>query len=289
RRGRAGANHFRRGGGAARARAGDRRSGGPAPPGRDSRTRGAARRARGCRARGVRSGAGRGSRSRSRSSPRPARAHGRRGGGRARRWPSSRGHRSPGPRSRSADRPRRRKPRRFAADHLRHHLAACRPDGARAARYRGLPPTQGGAASRDRPARRGACPHERPGRDARADARLRAADRPPRGAGHARSEDGVSWRRSEPSRRHQLDRPGLITFMPSVVRRLGGSTTDVAIVIAAPFVGHLLSPIFAYLLMGFPQVRVVAGTVTLARATFLAGVLVAATPLMLAMTTVITF
>src|SRR5213594_986043 len=81
----------------------------------------------------------------------------------------------------------------------------------------------------------------------------------------------------------------LITFMPIVVRRLGGSTTDVAIVIAAPFVGHLLSPLSTYLLMGFPQVRVVAGTVTVARATFLAGVLVAATPLMLAMTTVVSF
>src|SRR3989475_1627048 len=81
----------------------------------------------------------------------------------------------------------------------------------------------------------------------------------------------------------------LVTFMPIVVRRLGGSTTDVAIVIAAPFVGHLLSPISAYLLHGLPLVRVVAGTVTLARATFLAGVLVAATPLMLAMTTVVTF
>jgi MFS family permease len=81
----------------------------------------------------------------------------------------------------------------------------------------------------------------------------------------------------------------LVTFMPIVVRRLGGSTTDVAIVIAAPFVGHLLSPISTYLLLGFPQVRVVAGTVTLARAVFLAGVLVAATPLMLAMTTVVTF
>jgi MFS family permease len=81
----------------------------------------------------------------------------------------------------------------------------------------------------------------------------------------------------------------LVTFMPIVVRRLGGSTTDVAIVIAAPFVGHLLSPISSYLLLGFPQVRVVAGTVTVARATFLAGVLVAATPLMLAMTTVVSF
>jgi MFS family permease len=81
----------------------------------------------------------------------------------------------------------------------------------------------------------------------------------------------------------------LITFMPIVVRRLGGSTTDVAIVIAAPFIGHLLSPFTAYLLAGFRQVRVVAGTVTLARAVFLGGILVAATPLMLAMTTVVSF
>ncbi len=81
----------------------------------------------------------------------------------------------------------------------------------------------------------------------------------------------------------------LVTFMPIVVRRLGGSTTDVAIVVAAPFVGHLLSPLSAYLLHGLPLVRVVAGTVTLARATFLAGVLVAATPLMLAITTVAFF
>src|SRR6059058_220373 len=81
----------------------------------------------------------------------------------------------------------------------------------------------------------------------------------------------------------------LVTFMPIVVRRLGGSTTDVAIVVAAPFVGHLLSPISVYLLAGFPQVRVVAGTVTLARATFLAGVLFAVTPLMLAVTTVVFF
>src|SRR5258705_11517438 len=72
----------------------------------------------------------------------------------------------------------------------------------------------------------------------------------------------------------------LITFMPIVVRRLGGSTTDVAIVIAAPFVGHLLSPLSSYLLMGFPPVRVVARTVTGARATFLAGGLPAATPVL---------
>src|SRR2546426_9195125 len=74
----------------------------------------------------------------------------------------------------------------------------------------------------------------------------------------------------------------LATFMPVVVRRLGGSTTDVAIVVAAPFVGHLLAPFFTYLLSGLPIVRVVAGTVTLARVMFLVGVLVATTPLMLA-------
>ena len=81
----------------------------------------------------------------------------------------------------------------------------------------------------------------------------------------------------------------LVAFMPIVVRRMGGTTTDVAIVVAAPFVGHLLSPLTSYLLTGLPIVRVVAGAVTLARATFLAGVLFAATPLMLAVTTVAFF
>ena len=81
----------------------------------------------------------------------------------------------------------------------------------------------------------------------------------------------------------------LVAFMPIVVRRMGGTTTDVAIVVAAPFVGHLLSPLTSYLLTGLPIVRVVAGAVTLARATFLAGVLFASTPLMLAVTTVAFF
>src|SRR2546426_4059909 len=76
----------------------------------------------------------------------------------------------------------------------------------------------------------------------------------------------------------------LVTFMPIVVRRLGGSTTDVAIVVAAPFVGHLLSQISAYLLSGFPLVRVVAGTSTPARGPFLPGGLGAAAPPLLAVT-----
>ncbi|HKW78550.1 MAG TPA: MFS transporter [Candidatus Limnocylindria bacterium] len=78
----------------------------------------------------------------------------------------------------------------------------------------------------------------------------------------------------------------LVTFMPVVVRRMGGTPTDVAIVVGAPFVGHLLAPFFTYLLAHLPAVRVVAGTSTIARLLFLGGVLLATTPLMLALTTV---
>lgn len=76
----------------------------------------------------------------------------------------------------------------------------------------------------------------------------------------------------------------LVAFMPVVVRRMGGSTFDVALVVAGPFIGHLLSPIGIYLLSGLQPVRVVAGVVTVSRAIFLAGVLVATTPLMLSLT-----
>jgi MFS transporter, DHA1 family, staphyloferrin B biosynthesis exporter len=79
----------------------------------------------------------------------------------------------------------------------------------------------------------------------------------------------------------------LVAFMPVIVRRMGGSTTDVAIIVAGPFIGMLLSPIFAYLLAHLPVVRVVAGAATLSRAVFLASVLVAATPFALAMTTAV--
>ena len=78
----------------------------------------------------------------------------------------------------------------------------------------------------------------------------------------------------------------LLAFMPVVVRRMGGSTTDVAIVVAGPFIGSLFSPLFAYLLAHLPLVRVVAGTSTLARVVFLLCVLVAATPFMLALSSV---
>src|SRR5688572_32834760 len=75
--------------------------------------------------------------------------------------------------------------------------------------------------------------------------------------------------------------------MPVIVLRMGGSTTDVAIIVAGPFIGMLLSPIFAYLLAHLPVVRVVAGASTLSRAVFLVSMLVAATPFALAVTTAV--
>jgi MFS family permease len=78
----------------------------------------------------------------------------------------------------------------------------------------------------------------------------------------------------------------LVAFMPVIVRRMGGSTTDVAIVVAGPFIGNLLSPIFAYLLAHLPIVRVVAGAASLSRFVFLVSVLLAATPFMLALSSV---
>ncbi len=78
----------------------------------------------------------------------------------------------------------------------------------------------------------------------------------------------------------------LIAFMPVVVRRMGGTPTDVAIVVGAPFVGHFLSPLFTYLLAHLSPVRVVAATSTLARVVFIVGVLLAATPLLLGLSTV---
>src|SRR5207253_1644765 len=68
----------------------------------------------------------------------------------------------------------------------------------------------------------------------------------------------------------------VVTFMPIVVRRMGGSPSDVALVVAAPFIGHLLSPLFTFLFAGVRPVRVTAGTATASRVVFLAGVLVAA-------------
>ncbi|MBI3522307.1 MAG: MFS transporter [Chloroflexi bacterium] len=81
----------------------------------------------------------------------------------------------------------------------------------------------------------------------------------------------------------------LVAFLPVVVRRMGGSTSEVALVVAGPFVGHLLSPFFAYLLSSFKPVRAIATTLALSRGVFVVGALVAVTPLMLALTSVTTW
>jgi len=79
----------------------------------------------------------------------------------------------------------------------------------------------------------------------------------------------------------------LVTFMPVVVRRMGGSTVDVALVVGGPFFGHMLAPFFTLFLQRFHPVRVVAGTTTVARLVFIGGVLLATTPFMLSITSVV--
>lgn len=78
----------------------------------------------------------------------------------------------------------------------------------------------------------------------------------------------------------------IAAFLPVVVRRMGGSTTDVAVVVAGPFVGHLFSPVFGYLLARYAPVRITAVTAVAGRLVFLVGVLVVTTPFALALVSV---
>ena len=78
----------------------------------------------------------------------------------------------------------------------------------------------------------------------------------------------------------------VLAFLPVVVRRMGGSTFDVALVVAGPFIGHLCSPLFGYALARIPPVRVTAITATTSRLIFLVGVLLATTPFLLAVVSV---
>ena len=81
----------------------------------------------------------------------------------------------------------------------------------------------------------------------------------------------------------------VVAFLPVVVRRMGGSTEAVALVVAGPFIGHLFSPVFNYLLAKVPPVRVTAVTATISRLIFLVGVLVVTTPMALALVSVTTW
>jgi len=81
----------------------------------------------------------------------------------------------------------------------------------------------------------------------------------------------------------------VIGFLPVVVRRMGGSTEAVALVVAGPFIGHLFSPVFGYLLAKFPAVQITAYTATISRLIFLIGVLIVTTPMALAVVSVATW
>ena len=78
----------------------------------------------------------------------------------------------------------------------------------------------------------------------------------------------------------------IAAFLPVVVRRMGGSTADVALVVAGPFIGHLFSPVFGYLLARFAPVRITAVTAVAGRLVFLVGVLIVTTPFALALVSV---
>ena len=78
----------------------------------------------------------------------------------------------------------------------------------------------------------------------------------------------------------------VMAFLPVIVRRMGGSSFDVALVVAGPFIGHLCSPVFGYLFARMRPVRVTAITATTARTIFLVGVLLATTPFLLALVSV---
>lgn len=75
----------------------------------------------------------------------------------------------------------------------------------------------------------------------------------------------------------------VVPFMPIVVRRMGGSELEVSLVIAAAFIGHLLSPLGVYLLAGFPLVPAVVMTGNLGRLVFIVAAVAATTPLVVAL------
>jgi hypothetical protein len=70
-------------------------------------------------------------------------------------------------------------------------------------------------------------------------------------------------------------------FMPVLVRRMGGSEFEVALVLAAGPIGHIVSPVLAALFQRCRTPLVLASTGIAAKLVFLAGLLLAETPLLL--------
>ena len=77
------------------------------------------------------------------------------------------------------------------------------------------------------------------------------------------------------------------SFMPVLVRRMGGSELEVALVMASGPIGHILAPLPGYLYARLQPARVVAATNVGARLVFLAGLLVATSAFSLALAWVV--
>src|SRR5438093_3319607 len=77
------------------------------------------------------------------------------------------------------------------------------------------------------------------------------------------------------------------SFMPVLVRRMGGGELEVALVMASGPIGHILAPLPGYLYARLQPARVVAATNVGARLVFLAGLLVATSAFSLALAWVV--
>ena len=73
------------------------------------------------------------------------------------------------------------------------------------------------------------------------------------------------------------------SFMPVLVRRMGGSEIEVALVLASGPIGHILAPLPGYLYSRFPPSKVLAGVGIAARLVFLAGLLLATSAISLSL------
>lgn len=73
------------------------------------------------------------------------------------------------------------------------------------------------------------------------------------------------------------------TFMPVLVRRIGGSELEVALVMASGPIGHIIAPLPSYLYHRFHPAKVLAVVGIVSKLAFVAALLFATTPLFLAL------
>ena len=73
------------------------------------------------------------------------------------------------------------------------------------------------------------------------------------------------------------------SFMPVLVRRMGGSELEVALVLASGPIGHILAPLPGYIYNRFPPAKVLAGVGVACRLVFVAGLLLASSAISLSL------